>query len=81
MITGRAADNFRIPTMKEYPITVPNSVDAMWDELVGAYGVSTRTLQVVTAINGYSVQTMQDVLYAVAGLRGFDQAEEDDNDD
>jgi hypothetical protein len=57
------------------------TVDDMWDELVDAYGVSDETLQVVTAINGYSRQTMEDVLYAVAGLRSFDQDDDDTDDD
>jgi hypothetical protein len=59
-------------------------VDAMWDELRDAYGVSEQTLQVVTSVNGYSRQTMEDVLYAVTGLRSFGQGraeeEEDDSD-
>jgi hydroxylamine reductase (hybrid-cluster protein) len=39
------------------------TADAMWDELRDAYGVSEQTLQVVTAINGYSRDTMEAVLY------------------
>lgn len=44
----------------------------MRDALEGL-GVSHETLQVVTDINGYSEQTMRDVLYAVAGCHDFDQ--------
>lgn len=49
--------------------------DAMWDKLM-ELGVSEQTLQVVTSINGYSEETMEDILYAVTGYRDFDQLEE-----
>lgn len=44
----------------------------MWDALE-EMGVSEQALQVVTNINGYSEQTMRDVLYVVAGCHDFDQ--------
>ena len=46
----------------------------MWDRL-NELGVSDQTLQIVTAINGFSVETMQDVLYAHSGYRDFDQVD------
>ena len=46
-----------------------------WDKLIELYGVSEETLQVVTNINGYSLETLQDVLYSVTGYRDFEQAE------
>lgn len=54
------------------------SVDEMWDYLLENVGVSEETLQVVTDINGYSEQTMCDILYAVAGYNDFDQLNEED---
>ena len=48
----------------------------MWDTLQDVYGVSEQTLQVVTDLNGYSEETMCDVLYSVAGLRSFEQDDE-----
>lgn len=48
--------------------------DEMWDALL-EQGVSEQTLEIVTAINGYSEETMEDVLYAHTGYRGFDQLE------
>lgn len=51
--------------------------DQMWDVLQ-AYGVSEQTLQVVTDINGYSEETMLDILYAVTGYRNFDQLQAED---
>lgn len=46
--------------------------DAMWDTLVGL-GVSEQTLQIISAINGYRAETLEDVLYAHTGYRSFDQ--------
>lgn len=46
-----------------------------WDVLI-EQGVSEETLKVVTAINGWSTDTMEAVLYAVTGYRSFDQLEE-----
>lgn len=46
--------------------------NAAWDELL-QLGVSEQTLQIVTSINGYSMQTLEDVLYAYCGNRSFDQ--------
>lgn len=51
------------------------SIDDMWDYLMDM-GVSEQTLQVVTDINGYSEQTMCDILYAVSGYRDFDQLDD-----
>lgn len=43
-----------------------------WDLLI-EQGVSEQTLQIVTSINGYSMDTLEDVLYAHTGYRSFDQ--------
>lgn len=48
----------------------------MWDRLL-EMGVSEETLNVVTNINGYSEETMLDILYAVTGYRNFEQMEEE----
>lgn len=47
----------------------------MWDRLL-ELGVSEQTIQVVTDINGFSEETMLDILYAVTGFRNFDQMDE-----
>lgn len=49
--------------------------DTMWDMLLGM-GVSEETLRVVTDINGYTEETLLDVLYVVTGYRNFDQLDE-----
>lgn len=49
----------------------------MWEKLM-ELGVSEQTLQIVTDINGYSEETMLDVLYAHTGYRNFDQLEDEE---
>lgn len=51
--------------------------EQMWSYLEEVVGVSEETLQVVTNINGYSEETMCDILYAVTGYRNFEQLEEE----
>lgn len=46
----------------------------MWQKLE-EMGVSEQTLQIVTDINGYSEETMEDILYVFTGYRNFDQLE------
>lgn len=43
-----------------------------WDKLLDL-GVSEQTLQIVTSINGYRSDVLDDVLYAHTGYRSFDQ--------
>ena len=49
-------------------------VNAMWEKLIDL-GVSEQTLDIVTSINGYTTETMLDVLYAYTGYRNFEQME------
>lgn len=49
-----------------------NEKTQAWDALL-AMGVSEQTLQIVTSINGYTLSTMEDILYAHTGYRNFDQ--------
>lgn len=44
----------------------------MWNKLLDM-GVSEETLNIVTSINGYSEETLCDVLYAYAGYHLFEQ--------
>jgi len=50
-------------------------LDDMWDMLENL-GVSHQTLDIVTDINGYTEQTLEDILYAHTGYRSFEQLEE-----
>lgn len=54
------------------------TVEQAWDYLIETELASEQTLQVVTSINGYSLDTLQDVLYAVAGYRNFNQMDDED---
>lgn len=49
--------------------------DDMWDALE-TLGVEEQALQIVTSINGYSKETMLDILYAHTGFRAFHQVED-----
>ena len=49
--------------------------EEMWESL-SFQGVSEQTLQVVTCLNGYTTETMEDILYAHTGYRSFDQLTE-----
>ena len=46
--------------------------DDAWDKLI-RLGVSDQTLGIISAINGYSMKTMEDVLYAHTGYNSFTQ--------
>lgn len=48
------------------------SIEEMWNTLL-ILGVSEETLNIVKCINGYSKETMQDILYAKTGHRDFNQ--------
>lgn len=61
------------------------TLNMMWGMLINLIGISEETLQIITRINGYTEQTMLDVLYAATGLsrfeaiEGFDDYWEDDD--
>ena len=59
-------------------MTYDETVAAMWDELHHEWGVSTDVLQVVTDINGYSPETMRDILFAINGERTFNFEEDEE---
>lgn len=52
-----------------------------WDILENEFNVSEDTLRIVTSINGYSIDTMNDILYAVAGYNDFEQLKEGNEED
>ena len=51
-------------------------MNEMWEFLHDTIGVSEETLQVVTDINGYSMEVLNDILSAVTGYRSKEQYEE-----
>jgi hypothetical protein len=52
----------------------------MWDKLE-ELGVTPQTLTIVTSINGYTRETLEDVLYAHTGYRSFEQLNGEEDDD
>lgn len=48
-------------------------LDDIWDLFLSYDVCSEETLRVVTSINGYSLQTMKDILFATTGLRNLEQ--------
>ena len=50
-----------------------NTVEEAWDYLIESGLASEETLQVVTNINGYSLDTLESVLYALEGYHSFSQ--------
>ena len=48
------------------------TVGEVWDRLLDL-GVCEQALQLITDINGYSVDTLYDVLYSHTGYRNFSQ--------
>ncbi len=42
-------------------------IEKLWDLLVNYELASESTLQLVTRLNGYSLETMENVLYALTG--------------
>lgn len=54
-----------------------NYLDNLWETLVD-YSIATEEeLQLVTSINGYSKETLNDILYCRTGYRSFDQMFDD----
>ena len=53
-------------------------IQSMWDTLLEQYGVSEETLDIITNIMGYSEDTLECVLYAVAGENSFELEEEEE---
>ena len=49
-----------------------DQITIAWDTLI-ELGVSEQTLQIVTAINGYTLEALCDVLYVHTGYRSFEQ--------
>lgn len=55
------------------------AVSKLWDKLIW-YGIATDTeLILITSINGYKIETLNDVIYARTGYRDIEQYEEANN--
>ena len=51
--------------------------DEMWDILREYADVKDESIQLVATINGYTEDTMLDILYAATGFRNFEQLADD----
>ena len=52
-------------------------INEVWDLLI-EYGVATQEeLELVTCINGYNIDALNDVIYARTGYRNIDQLTEE----
>jgi hypothetical protein len=58
-----------------------NKEQEIWDYIIDNSIASEEALTLITNINGYSVDTLNDVIYAVTGYRSMEQLEGEDNDD
>lgn len=48
-------------------------IDKLWDLLVNYELASESTLQLITRLNGYSLETMENVLYVLTGYHSYEQ--------
>ena len=49
------------------------TVSELWDELVGLELFTDAELRLLTNIDGYSIETLNDAIYARYGYRDYDQ--------
>ena len=62
--------------MKGYNI-MDKKVDEVWDLLI-EYRVATQEeLELITCINGYNIDTLNDVIYARTGYRDIEQVQDE----
>lgn len=52
--------------------------EEMWDYLEDSMIATKEELRLVANINGYTEESMKDILYAKTGYRSFDQLEEEE---
>ena len=51
--------------------------DELWGNLIDGEYFTEEELQLVTNINGYSVDSLNDAIYARYGLRNWDQLQDE----
>ena len=55
-----------------------SKVNEVYQALIEDYGVSEEALQLVTNINGYSLETLNDVIYSLFGFHSLEQLKEEE---
>ena len=48
-------------------------IEKLWDLIVNYELATEQSLQLVTRLNGYTLETMEDVLYALTGYHSYEQ--------
>ena len=48
-------------------------IEKLWDLIVNDELATVQSLQLVTRLNGYTLETMEDVLYALTGYHSYEQ--------
>lgn len=54
-----------------------NDINNLWDYLVNNSIATQEELELITSINGYSVDTLNDVIYARTGYHDLEQLQEE----
>ena len=53
------------------------NVNELWDNLIDGEYFTEEELQLVTSINGYTTDALNDAIYARYGVRGWDRLQEE----
>lgn len=54
-----------------------NDINTLWDYLVNHSVATQDELELITSINGYSIDTLNDVIYARTGYRNLEQLQDE----
>lgn len=54
-----------------------NDINTLWDYLVNNSVATQDELELITSINGYSIDTLNDVIYARTGYRNLEQLQDE----
>jgi len=68
-----SAINQKPKSMNKTTNTMKNELNKLWDLLVNYELASEESLKLVTCLNGYTLETMEDILYALTGYRSYEQ--------
>jgi hypothetical protein len=52
---------------------INQQIKKLWDLIVNYELTSEHSLQLVTRLNGYTLETMEDILYALTGYHSYEQ--------
>jgi hypothetical protein len=55
-----------------------NNVNELWDQIIEEGIATEEELQLITDINGYNVETLNDVIYARTGYHSMDQLNDEE---